>query len=68
MGLDLQSVDPEARVQAFGCIQRILLGDHAIIPTYERGQIYVIHPAVKGAIRRQTSPDPDLARAWLEQP
>jgi len=62
------SVDPEARVEAFGCIQRILLDDHAIIPTYERGQIYVIHPAVKGAIRRQTSPDPDLARSWLEQP
>jgi len=45
-----------------------LLEDHAIIPTYERGQIYVIHPAVKGTIRRQTSPDPDLSRAWLEQP
>ena len=62
------SVNPESRVEAFGCIQRILLDDHAIIPTYEQGKIYVIHPAVKGAIRRQTSPDPDLARAWLEQP
>ncbi len=62
------SVDATVRVDAFGCIQRILLEDHAIIPTYERGQIYVIHPAVKGTIRRQTSPDPDLSRAWLEQP
>ena len=59
------SVDPFERVQAFRGIQEELLRDHAIIPTYERSSIYVIHPQVRGYIRRQISPDPDFSRAWL---
>jgi oligopeptide transport system substrate-binding protein len=62
------SVEPEVRVEAFGCIQRELLDDHGIIPTYERGQIFVIHPALRGYARRQISPDPDFSRAYLVEP
>lgn len=62
------SVEPEKRVDAFDCIQRELLDDHGIIPTYERGQIFVIHPAVRGYARRQISPDPDFSRAFLVEP
>ncbi|HSG90088.1 MAG TPA: peptide ABC transporter substrate-binding protein [Pseudomonadales bacterium] len=61
------SVDPEVRVEAFGCIQHELLSNNAIIPTYERGQIYVVAPQLRGLVRRQTSPDPDFTRAWFAE-
>ena len=60
------ALDPEERVRAFGEIQRVIQEDVVIIPTYERGIIYVSHPRLHGVIRRQISPDPDFSRAWIE--
>ncbi len=59
------SLDPEERVRAFGEIQRIIHEDVVMIPTYERGVIYVLHPRLEGVIRRQISPDPDFTRARI---
>lgn len=59
------SLDPHERVEAFGHIQRIIHEDVVIIPTYERGVIYVTHPRLEGVIRRQISPDPDFTRARI---
>lgn len=62
-----QELDPHLRVEAFGEIQRIVDEDVVVIPTYERAQLYVVHPRLKGVVRRQISPDPDFTRAWIEQ-
>lgn len=61
-----EELDPHARVTAFGEIQRLIAEDVVIIPTYERARLYVMHPRLRGVIRRQISPDPDFARAWIE--
>lgn len=62
------SVDADERIAAFGCIQRELLEDHGMIPTYERARIYVTHPRVRGLVRRQVGADVDLTRAWITPP
>lgn len=59
-------LDPRLRVQAFGEIQRIVAEDVVVIPTYERARLYVMHPRLRGVVRRQISPDPDFSRAWIE--
>ena len=59
-------LDPHLRAQAFGEIQRIVAEDVVVIPTYERARLYVMHPRLKGVVRRQISPDPDFNRAWIE--
>lgn len=61
-----EELDPHLRMEAFGEIQRIVDEDVVVIPTYERAQLYVIHPRLKGVVRRQISPDPDFTRAWIE--
>ena len=61
-----QELDPHLRVEAFGEIQRIVDEDVVVIPTYERARLYVMHPRLKGVVRRQISPDPDFSRAWID--
>lgn len=60
------SLDQPTRMAAFAEIQRILIEDAAQIPGYERGNVYVQIPELKGVIYRQVSPDPDYTSAWLE--
>jgi oligopeptide transport system substrate-binding protein len=62
------SVDPQVREDAFDCIQRELLEDHGMIPTYERGRIYVVHPRVRDLVRRRFGADVDLTRARITPP
>lgn len=57
------SQDPAARMNAFAVIQRILYEDTVIIPTYERGKVYVAHPQLQGMVRRIIGADPDFTRA-----
>lgn len=59
-------LEPEARIEAFAEIQRIIHDDVVMLPMFERGQIYVQHPDLRGVVRRQTAPDPDFTRAWIE--
>ncbi|HSG90089.1 MAG TPA: peptide ABC transporter substrate-binding protein [Pseudomonadales bacterium] len=62
------SIDPVERVAAFDCIQRTLIADQALIPTYERSLIYVVDPRMRGLIRRQAGTDPDYSRVWFAAP
>ncbi|HEY8521089.1 MAG TPA: peptide ABC transporter substrate-binding protein [Gammaproteobacteria bacterium] len=59
------SVDPRERMAAFGEIQRIILEDVVIIPTYERGQMYIQHPSLKGVVHRAIGTEVDYTRAYL---
>lgn len=59
------STDPKTRMDAFGRIQQIILDDAVILPAYERGQLYVMNPAITGVARRVTGPDPDWTRARI---
>ncbi len=61
-----ETVDPHARMAAFGEVQRILIEDAAVITTYERGQSYVQDPRLKGVVRRTIGIDPDFSNAYLE--
>lgn len=54
------STDPQTRMDAFGEIQRILIDDVALLPDYERGQVYVIDPRLEGMVRRVVGTDPDF--------
>jgi oligopeptide transport system substrate-binding protein len=59
--------DVQARMDAFGEIQRILIDDAVILPNYERGVTYVTHPQLKGMVRRAVGADPDFSNAWIEE-
>lgn len=61
------SLDPAERMAAFGAIQEIIHDDVVIFPEYERGLVYVMHPALKGVVRRAVGADPDLTRAYIEE-
>jgi hypothetical protein len=52
-------------MQAFAEIQRILIEDAVQIYNYERGNVYVQVPELKGVVYRQVSPDPDFTYAYL---
>jgi oligopeptide transport system substrate-binding protein len=59
--------DTNARMDAFGEIQRILIDDAVILPNYERGVTFVTHPQMKGMVRRAVGPDPDFTNVWIEE-
>ena len=62
------SLDQGARAAAFDRIQDIIFEDVAILPMYERGVSYVIHPEVKNVKRRVIGPEVDFTAAYLEKP
>jgi oligopeptide transport system substrate-binding protein len=59
------SLDPRTRMDAFGEIQRILIEDAAQLPNYERGNVYVQVPELKGVVHRAVGVDPDYTNAYL---
>ena len=59
------SVDPRTRMDAFGEIQRILIEDAVHLPNYERGNVYVQDPRLKGVVHRAVGTDPDYSQAYL---
>ena len=61
------SLDSAARFTAFKTIQDIITEDVPIIPTYERFDLYVEHPSLKGVTRLPSGADPDLRHAWIEE-
>lgn len=61
------TLDTEARMQAFAEIQRIITEDAVVIPNYERGLMYLLDPRLKGVIRRAIGTDPDFTHAYIEE-
>ncbi len=61
------SLDPKARMDAFGAIQKIIQDDVVIIPSYERGLVYVRNPRLNGIVRRVVGADPDYINAYIEE-
>ena len=59
----LNSTVPKVRMDAMGEIQQILFDDAVILPQYEQGVIYLLHPRVKGVVRRVVGADPDYTYA-----
>ena len=62
------SSDPATRMAAFSVVQDLLNEDVAILNNYERGSLYVLHPNLKGVVRRSVGADPDYAFAYIEEP
>ena len=59
----MTSSDPKTRMEAMAGLQKILIDEAVIIPQYEQGVIYLMHPKVKGVVRRVVGADPDFRRA-----
>ena len=60
------SSDAKTRMDAMARVQEILYDDAAITVNYERGSVYVLHPRLKGVVRRAVGTDPDYTGAWIE--
>jgi oligopeptide transport system substrate-binding protein len=50
-------------MDAMGGLQDILFDDAVILPQYEQGVIYLMHPKLKGVVRRVVGSDPDYTHA-----
>ena len=59
------SLVPEERMRAFDEIQRIIYDDAVILPTYERGSVFVRDPRLEGVVRRAVGTDPDYTGAYI---
>ncbi len=59
----MNSADPRTRMDAMGQLQDILFDDAVILPQYEQGVIYLMHPKLKGVVRRVVGADPDYTYA-----
>jgi oligopeptide transport system substrate-binding protein len=59
------SLDAKVRMDAFGKIQKILIDDAVLLPTYERGRVFVQDPRLKGVVDRAVGTDPDYTNAYL---
>jgi len=60
------SVDQPTRMKTFAGIQQIVFDDVVILPMYERGITYVLHPQLKNVKRRVVGPEIDYTRAYIE--
>jgi oligopeptide transport system substrate-binding protein len=57
---------PKVRMDAMAEGERIALDDLAILPTYERVNIYAHQPRLDGIVRHAIGPDPDFTFATLK--
>ena len=60
-----RSLVPEERMHAFDQIQKIIYDDAVILPSYERGSVFVRNPRLKGVVRRAVGTDPDYTGAYI---
>jgi oligopeptide transport system substrate-binding protein len=60
------SNDVRTRFNAMAQIQRIVVEDVPILPTYENGALYVQNPRLKGVRRSIFGGDPIFRYAWIE--
>ena len=56
----MNNTDPKIRMDAMGEIQQIIHDEAVVLPQYEQGVIYLLHPNLKGVVRRVVGPDPDF--------
>ncbi|MBD3646902.1 MAG: peptide ABC transporter substrate-binding protein, partial [Pseudomonadales bacterium] len=61
----MNSTDPQVRMDAMGKLQQIVHEDVVIIPQYEQGVIYLMHPKLKGVVRRVVGADPDFRYGYV---
>jgi len=61
----MNSADPAVRMDAMGKVQQIVFDDAVILPQYEQGVIYLLHPALRGVVRRVVGADPDYTYAQV---
>ena len=61
-----ESVDPTTRMRAFADIQQLAFDDVVLLPMYERGNTYVVHPQLKNAKRRVLGAEIDYTRAYID--
>ena len=52
-------------MEAMANAQQILFDDAVVLPQYEQGVIYLLHPKLRGVVRRVTGVDPDFTRARI---
>ena len=57
------SVDPVERFSAAAKLQDIITEEVPILPTAETGSAYLLHPRLRGVIRRVIGQDPDFTHA-----
>jgi len=57
------SVDPETRFSAAAELQRIIVEEVPVLPTAETGSAYLVHPKLRGMVRRVIGQDPDFTYA-----
>jgi oligopeptide transport system substrate-binding protein len=57
------SADPTVRMDAMGQLQQISFDDAVVLPQYEQGVIYLLHPKTRGVVRRVVGADPDYTYA-----
>ena len=61
----MNSADPAVRMDAMGKVQQIVFDDAVILSQYEQGVIYLLHPALRGVVRRVVGADPDYTYAQV---
>jgi oligopeptide transport system substrate-binding protein len=61
------SNDARTRFNAMAQIQRIVVDDVPILPTYENGVLYVQNPRLRGVRRSIFGGDPLFRYAWIER-
>ena len=54
---------PKIRMDAMGELQKIIHDDSVVLAQYEQGVIYLMHPKLKGVVRRVIGADPDYTYA-----
>ena len=59
----MNSTDPRTRMDAMAKAQSIIEEDVVVIPIYEQGVIYLLHPKVRGVRRTVVGGDPDFTHA-----
>ena len=59
----MDNIEPQIRMDAMGKMQQILFDEAVVLPLYEEGVIYLLHPKVKGVARRVVGADPDYTYA-----
>ena len=55
----LRSADAEARMAAANELQLIIQDEVPVLPMAETGSAYLVHPQLRGVVRRVLGPDPD---------
>ncbi len=61
-----ESVVPRERMEAFAAIQQLAFDDVVLLPMYERGVTYVLHPQLTDVKRRVIGPEIDFTNAYIE--